>query len=285
MLITLPTEVLQTILWNMDAGTLLISILVCKTFFSAANARTVLLYHLHRIPGYVVGIEDLPTAMLFIMFRRRATRDLYAAGALTDTTVYGAGGANVKIRECSFTAGPPALLAAVDSTAPIIDIYKLGSQKITLMVQLQSQLPEDHCYEILKIAFGPPALSDGFHIAALQRHKVFDMVGPVNDGHTTLKLLTFHHLYAHCSSTQNSTTVTQERGHEPVGLALARNGNICIAWRQFGVSTSVSLYAKDLSPIEDDSGRCFSLLCSVLYQSLCGHTYVSYYSLIDSFGW
>lgn len=80
LLLSLPAEVLQLVLFHADTGALFTSLLSCKTVFNAAQAKHVVLQHLNRMPGLRLGLQDLDTKLLFDTFRRRAAKGLYGAG-------------------------------------------------------------------------------------------------------------------------------------------------------------------------------------------------------------
>ena len=265
MLTGLPREVLQTILWFMDAGTYLTSIFLCRTVHDAANSRPLLLRQLYRIPGLVFDIGHLPTEELFLLFRRRAARSLLAVSVLADSVVYSPSGRfRFRVRECCFSPGPPPLLATVHSNSPIINVYGLESQTISLHKQLQADLSEIsrfEAHEILKIAFAASISPEAFCIASLNREKPFGIVESPRKHIRELWLVIFHYSYAQCSLTHSVRRITPEKHYEPVSLALARDGRICIVWRAWGTSTKVVLYEQDHSlHVDGDLGK----LCSCI---------------------
>lgn len=83
LLLSVPAEVLQLVLFHADTGALFTSLLSCKTIFDAAQAKHVVLQHLNRMPGLRLGLRDLDTKSLFDTFRRRAVKGLYGAGVST----------------------------------------------------------------------------------------------------------------------------------------------------------------------------------------------------------
>lgn len=54
-LLSLPPEILQNILYHMDAATCFVSLLSCTTIYEAAQTKRVLLRHLNRMPGLRLG--------------------------------------------------------------------------------------------------------------------------------------------------------------------------------------------------------------------------------------
>ena len=80
LLLDLPPEILQLVLFHADTGALLASLTCCKKVFDAAKAKHVVLQHMKRMPGLRLGLADLDSKTLFDSFRQRAARSLYAAG-------------------------------------------------------------------------------------------------------------------------------------------------------------------------------------------------------------
>ena len=80
LLLNLPPEILQLVLFHADTGALLASITSCKKVFDAAKAKHVVLQHMNRMPGLRLGLADLDSKTLFDTFRQRAAKSLYAAG-------------------------------------------------------------------------------------------------------------------------------------------------------------------------------------------------------------
>lgn len=80
LLLNLPPEILQLVLFHADTGALLTSLTSCKKVFDAAKAKHVVLQHMNRMPGLRLGLVDLDSKTLFDTFRQRAAKSLYAAG-------------------------------------------------------------------------------------------------------------------------------------------------------------------------------------------------------------
>lgn len=88
MLLGLPAEILQHVLFHMDTGAFFIILLSCKIINGAAHAKHVLLHHLNRMPGLRLGLNDIDTSALFDLFRKRAARSLMGAGVSRFVIVY-----------------------------------------------------------------------------------------------------------------------------------------------------------------------------------------------------
>ena len=80
LLLNLPPEILQLVLFHADTGALLASLTTCKRVYDAAKAKHVVLQHMNRMPGLRLGLADLDSKTLFDTFRQRAAKGLYAAG-------------------------------------------------------------------------------------------------------------------------------------------------------------------------------------------------------------
>ena len=80
LLLDLPPEILQLVLFHADTGALLASLTSCQKVFGAAKAKHVVLQHMNRMPGLRLGLADLDGKTLFDTFRQRAAKSLYAAG-------------------------------------------------------------------------------------------------------------------------------------------------------------------------------------------------------------
>ena len=262
MLLTeLPLELLQTILLDTDAGTLLTSLFSCRAIFNAAKCRTLLLSQLYGIPGLILGIEDLSTTELFLLFRRRATAELYAAGTLSNITNY-ASTHPLKIRECRFFNGYPLLLATVHHQSLFINIFEIGPQPIRLRTQLHPEFSCSNKIELLKVAFAASAIPiSGFDLAALYKTKIClrsledsDMSKPrVKD---VLKLIVFHHLHVNCSTIRKVKNIRRVSGSEADGLAVSKNGKLAIAWRSPDGASQVLLYGWNANSDDaEDDGK------------------------------
>lgn len=263
MLLDLPLEVLQTVLWHMDPGTLFISLFTCKEIFDAARAKNVLLYQIGSIPGLRLGLgENVPTSELLKKFRLRAAENLLGVGVLADVAKYAPGSSLLNVRQCVFSpaaSGAPAQMATVSQHHPVVNIYELTADHIRLKAELRTELSRGDgggsCnVEVLKVAFS--ATKD---LAVLYRYTLHsEKASPFVDeaaakARRTLKLVTFHHCSAatkgwfYTSSVQETRDISYRQGSYPVGLTLATNGNACIAWKSPGddSTTEVCLYGRD----------------------------------------
>ena len=288
MLLDLPPEVLQTILWHMDPGTLFISLFTCRRIFDAAKAKNVLLHQIGSIPGLRLGLgENVPTPELLTKFRLRAAESLLGVPVLADVAKYAPGSNPIHVRQCVFGRGPPgtpAQLATVYQHHPVINIYELTADHIRLKAELRTELSRTDggsCnVEVLKVAF-----SASRDLAVLYRYTPRSgKASPFVDeaaakAKHTLKLVTFHHCHAatkgwfYTSNVQDTRDISYRQSSYPVGLALAMNGNACIAWKSPGDddATKVCLYGRDAKLMDacsyGQSDLCTLILSTAAFRS------------------
>lgn len=286
-LLGLPLEVFQTIIWYMDAGTFFASLLTCKQFLKAAQCKPNLLRHLYNIPGLRLGLEDLSTSELQLQFRKRAAESGCAAGVLADVTRFSQT-SQISLSNATFSPASPsqpgshAHLATVHDGG-IIHIYDLGKHHVRLKAELLIG-PEDgnpHRLEVFGLAFSPGSRD----LAVLYRQipgrkKLFGERGFFDHrppGSCLYKLVTFPHVYMstngsfYDSHQPETREVTTSHIETPVGLALASNGHACIAWKTpcNEDKTNVTLIGRD--EILMQSCRYGQYYCFV-HRSLCVHT-------------
>ena len=259
MLLDLPPEVIQTILWQMDPGTLLVCLSVCKRLFNIANSKHVLLRHLRSLPGITLGLEHLSTYDAFLLYRQRAVHNLSGAGVLAQLTRYTTGQDTINVRQCIFCPGSPVLLATVHRHQSIIRVFSLTAEGVSLRARLQPSLhqgdTEDGDTVLLKVAFSrvqsvaglykyTPNVGNGgpFVADAIARSK------------TTLKLVLFYSTLTLTDGTpQNpwcrpseTSDIVLDGDFEPAALAVANDGTACIAWSRTGhrVANKISIYKR-----------------------------------------
>ena len=242
-LLRLPNELLQLITKHMDTGTFFASLLTSKRFLEVALSRSLLFHHLNRLPGLTLGLGDLPTPELLFFFRRRAAH--CAAGALANVTKYahqpGMRNAVFVPSDLSQPANPAQLITI--SWDGVLQIYDLAEDYVRRRVELHIK-PEGDClstsFEVLKVSFSPGSRD----LAVLYRHRE-----PSQNTSRFLKsardlgfyrLVTFHRCFAkslgyfYDSFLQETRDIEELEDQIPVALALASNGNACIAWKSGG---------------------------------------------------
>lgn len=253
-LLTLPTEILQTITWHLDASAFFTSMLTCKRFKDAALCRRNIFRHILSLPGIRLGLEDLDTSQLLVAFRQRAARYLCGAGVLADVTRYDPVPSNISFSKAVFSPGSPAQLATAQNFATV-HVYELTSHNVRLKADLQS-----HCcsweavastdLDIIKIAF-----SSSRDLAVLykprkpaEKQNVSPFVDELAKPETQiLKLVTFHRLHAstkgyfYSSDQQETRDIVCDINIEPVGLAVASNGKACIAYKTPALKDSTEI--------------------------------------------
>ncbi|KAL8793390.1 MAG: hypothetical protein Q9195_003976 [Heterodermia aff. obscurata] len=264
LLLNLPPEILQLVLFHADTGALLASLTSCKKVFDAAKAKHVVLQHMNRMPGLRLGLADLDSKTLFDTFRQRAAKSLYAAGVLGHLTVYASSDDCISMKTSALFQGKPTLLATAHGHGEV-RIYELTEK-------LDAEFQRPYQMDVLRMAF-----SNDRDLAVLCRPMQPKVEAtPFTDSNDqspkvtmhTLKLVTFHRCHAktkghfYASDQQEIRDITYFPNQEPVGLALASKGNACITWRDRGIveSTSVALYGRDAKLMEaqdyDPSPQC-----------------------------
>jgi len=241
MLLDLPPEVLQNILWHMDSGTLLVCLFVSKRFLALAQLKRLLLHQLRSIPGLTVGIEDLSTYDAFMLFRRRATRNLCGSSVLAQRTQYSTGRARVNVPFCVFYAGEPACLAVTYRDRAVIRLFDFSEQSIRPKVDLHPRLFQGGQLELLKVAF-----SEARDVAGLYAYTPdIGSGGPMvkeafAKSYNVLRLVVFKYIPsptqedADYSIRQEARDIPFYQGTEPTSLAIANDGLVCITWARVG---------------------------------------------------
>lgn len=279
-LLALPLEILQTITWHLDAPAFFTSLLTCKRFMDAALCRRNIFRHILSLPGIRLGLEDLETSELLLAFRQRAANNFCGAEVLAGVTRYDPVPSTISFSKAVFSPGSPAQLATAQDFATV-HVYELTSYNVRLKAELQS-----HCctweavastdLDIIKIAF-----SSSRDLAVLYkprkptiRQKISPFVDDLDKPDTqVLKLVTFHRLHAstkgyfYSSHQQETRDIMCDISIEPVGLAIASNGNACIAYKTPTVkdSTEMLLVGRNAKVMDACSyGRSQPLLVYVL---------------------
>ena len=204
--LSLPAEVLQHILFNMDPATYFTCLLSCKTVFEAAKSRRVVLHHLNRLLGLRLGLEHLDSLNLFESFRKRAAKSMVAAGVLADITRYAPSDDLTNISRTVISPGKPTLMATAHDHGEV-NIYELGKKVVRFKAELRTEtyfdedLQVDYHMEIIKLAFSPD--KDLVVLCRMRTSK--EIPSPIADegdcevtivGTRCFKLVTFHRCHA-----------------------------------------------------------------------------------------
>ena len=210
-----------------------------------ALSRPLLFHHLNRIPGLTLGLKDLPTPELLIFFRKRAAQSGYAAKALANVTKYAhqPGMSNaIFIPSDPSQPGDLAQLVTIQWDG-VLQIYDLAEDHVRRRVELHIR-PEGGCsstrFEVLKVSFSPSSRD----LAVLCRQREpsrnassFRRRNEYARANDIYRLVTFHRCFAktlgffYDSLLQETRDIEELEDQTPVGLALASNGNACIAWK------------------------------------------------------
>lgn len=158
-LLSLPPELLENILYHMDAATCFVSLISCKRIFEAAQTKRVLLRHLNRMPGLRLGLDhNLATLNLLESFRRRATKSLCAAGILANISRYAPNDDLTNITRSAISPGRPVLMATAHQYGEI-RVYELSERYVRLKAELTTDLEydrksgEEYHMEVLRMDF------------------------------------------------------------------------------------------------------------------------------------
>lgn len=244
-LLRLPNELLQIIAKHMDAGTFFASLLTSKRFLEVALSRSLLLHHLNRIPGLSLGLRDLPASALLFLFRKRAAQSGCAAGALANVTMYAH---QPGMSNATFIPSDPSQPGNVAQLVTIqwdgmLHIYDLAENSVRRRFELHIR-PEGDCsntrFEVLKVSFS----SSSRDVAVLYRQREPSQSASPNPKRIAsarepelYRLVTFYRCFAknlgyfYDSFLQETRDIQEPEDQIPVGLALASNGNACIAWK------------------------------------------------------
>lgn len=256
----LPSEILQLILYHMDAQTFSIALLTCKAFWNAGRSKSVLLRHLGRMQGLREELESLGTNDLFLIFRHRAAVGLLSASVSADVTLHRViKGASLLRAVTSHACGD--YLASVDECGRIL-VYHLFQDGVVLDSTLLPRHPDFHhtLYDLTYIAF-----SASGDVMALYKQTAFyrhlghrshspdgaDLEGPkpLFTLFTFKRKLTALRRSSTTSWSQSMKILECHQDDQPVGLAMASDGTICVAlkdpaWSEHG-GIHLMMYGSD----------------------------------------
>ena len=262
-LISLPPELIQTILWHMEPGAYFTSFQTCKTLQADTNIRKLVLHQISHLPGLRLGLDDLETPELFSTFRKRAARNAIAADVFADIAHYEPVDPASRMDKCAIVHGPvkPPYLA-VPTDRHRVNVYWLGSKFVRLKAEgLKPRERKSRDLEIVQMAF-----SEGKDLAVLYATKPSSRSRSLYEGRSRTtrkyKLVTF--LYTKTSnrssfyknSMQETRDITADHADAvPVGLALANNGTACITWHRSTeyTKTEVWLYGRHKEILDNTS--------------------------------
>ena len=261
-LLKLPLEVLQTITWYMDVGTFFASLFTCKQFLKAAKCRPNVIRHLYSLPGLRLGLEDTSTPDLFLRFRKRAAESGCAAGVLADITRYRQT-SRISLSNAAFSPANPSQLGSQAHLATvhdggIIQVYDLGQHvRLKAELHIRPEDGDDRRMEVVRVSFAPKSRDIAIlyhHVPCVDKSGVrMELQDRGSPCARVYKLVTFHHLSARTkgffyNSHQQETRDIKAMDDEiPIGLALAANGNACIAWKNqlLQYTTNLTLIGRD----------------------------------------
>ncbi|KAL9608924.1 MAG: hypothetical protein Q9167_006264 [Letrouitia subvulpina] len=234
-LLELPPEVLQTTMYHMDPATFYISLLSCKTLFQTAKSKRILLRQLSRLPGLRLGLENLSLDELFLRFRRRAAESLCGAAVQANVSTYHS---LPSLATAVFSPESSQLAGISAEWGSIISIYKLTEDDVVRKVELHP-MENPQRWQVVKMAF---SRSSDLAVLCKSRRESHESTLPEGIAPPKLKmhLVIFHRLYAeqkgyfYLDSAKDVREITYFIDEEPVGLAMAMCGTICISWIRRG---------------------------------------------------
>lgn len=186
-----------------------------------------------------MGLDELTTSNLLLLLRTRVAESLCATGVLANITKYVPASDATSISKALFSPSNPVRLATVLESS-IVAIYNLENQgELEAEFRIENDdLELNSGIEILKTAF-----SSSHDMAVLYRLKnppakvsplIDDTIRPAK---RLLKLVIFRYSTSSTIPSNGYNIIAREvrdihcdTHYEPVGLALASNGNACIAW-------------------------------------------------------
>lgn len=293
-LLDLPVEIIQNFLLNATTPTFLQAIYSCRTLYDIAlQCREVLIHHLQRVPGFMLGLElgetdpEKDNKELFLLLRRRACAHLYGANFCAEKTTFnfpgaesGGGLGDIKVSACSvapFRKINTVLVRRGDITCiDRIYLYDVGSGKATLRGMLQPPYERPGKVEVLKTAY-----SSSSTVSVLQRYTPMSTI-PSNrheTAYTKQLMIPFrqkgiHLVHYKLEETANLEpivfTFPDHTDYVPLALAVANRSVFAISWEHTNDSNlhEVVMYVIDEDEMEAECNvvaavRCKSKIMSV----------------------
>jgi hypothetical protein len=168
LLLDLPPELLQLILYQTTTPSYLQTAFSCHTLFSiASTCREVVLHHLNKTPGLTGGLESRSTIDLFNILRKRAAAHLYGANFCADQTTYTLGEYDViDVRASALGSSSDPDVALVKKGGSGVHIYHASSEGggITFRGRLEAPYSRPGKVEVFKVVLGENNL-----VSVLQR--------------------------------------------------------------------------------------------------------------------
>lgn len=293
-LLNLPFEILQTILWHMDAATFYTSFLTCKKFMEVAQSRRIILRHLCNLPGLRLGLADLSALELLLLFRKRAAQGLSGARVLATIKTYipthynpkpsmsigeasspsyysdsvqskGQRASRYILSKSAFAQGRIKVVAMVCDFG-LIHVFELTAQGVLLRAELDHRSSGPAV--VFRYLVSNMAFSNFLDLAVLHKPQFANKVLEYSPFHQYTEPLTFRLVTYECldsllsndllypAELQSVREIVPPHNAEPVGLAVAQNGNACIAWKSCRNKSRTQLMLISRGAISADPSYC-----------------------------
>lgn len=266
MLLSLPPELLQIVLFHVSPASILQAAFSCRTILDIlTSSRTLLLHHLEQIPGEnIPSVSSLKTSELFRLLLQRSAQQLYGAQFHGSREKLHIKGKVINVRASSFAdLGDPNLALAVRNDG-VVRLYHASEGKVTFRRRLTPPWDQSAKVQVLKTAFSG---EDGVYV--LQR-----VIRPKDENdagadHPFVKHamkcgpVEMVYLVHYPSSEEDPLRVCSFPDHfdyEPVAFAAAGRDAFVISWRHLleDAEHEVVLY-NNLTEAKDDELNVMSM--------------------------
>lgn len=258
MLLNLPTELVQLVLWSCDTPTYLQLSSCCRSLYEmATKSRELVLHQLRQVPGCTDDIETLSAEDLVRRLKKQSHQELFGTEHFTDRKLIDFQGKKLDTRASTLEApilrNRALLVFQGDETVYFVDI-RAGT--VSLRRRLKSPAKRFGTIEVLHTSFN----SSGAYV--LHRFKPF-LDKQVDSTHTFVREAMQSHphgsiflaYYAFDSDTDavRLWSFRNEAEYDPIAFATHRDEKFAISWqhRQRAQDHHVVIYLVD-DPDDDD---------------------------------
>lgn len=258
MLLSLPPELLQLVLFHVPPASTLQAAFSCRTVLDVlTSSRALLVHHLEQIPGAKTDVDSLQPRELFRLLLQRSAEQLYGAQFHGSREQLRIDGQVINVRASSFAAsGDPNLALAVRNDG-VVRLYHASAGKVTLRKRLTPPWDPSAKVRVLKTAF-----SHGDGVYVLQRVILPNNEYDPDADHPFVKhaiksgAVERIYLVHYPSSEQEMLRICSFPDHfdcEPVAFAAAGRDAFVISWKHLLDSEEheVALY-NNLEETKDD---------------------------------
>ncbi|KAF7591747.1 hypothetical protein BBP40_001127 [Aspergillus hancockii] len=250
MLLNLPPELIQLVLYHTNTSAFLQAAFSCRTLYIiASNCREVLLHHLDRIPGLNESLLCLESQQLFRVLKRRAFQQLYGAQFSANCTNFNFGTLVLDVKASSLAPSEHQGLALVARGQDDVWLFRADYGQLQLKARLKLHRPQPGVIEVLRTAFDA---DDGLYV--LQRFTPAVEEDSPDSEHPfirqALQSCTKGQIYLvrYCLRSRHGPvricTFPDHADHEPLALAAAHRDTFAISWQHCreGGENEVILY-------------------------------------------